>query len=146
MLFSDLGLPIDTKVIAECVEVRRIIEVQAIALACERRTDADLDRLQRTLGSFRDDEAFSDFASEYDYEFHINLFRAAGNDVLIRLVTPFYIMSRQRRLVFFADQQRRRVSHEQHLELMEAITGRDKRAAQRFMSNHIGRVEKYFSQ
>ncbi len=127
------------------MEVRLIIEGQSIALACERRTDADIERLQRTLASFRDDDGFSDFASEYDYEFHINLFRAAGNEVLIRLVTPFYIMSRQRRLVFFADRERRRVSHDQHLEMTAAITDRDSGGAQQLMANHIGRVEEFFS-
>ena len=49
VLFTELGLPLDPKVNAEAVEVRRIIEVQAIALACERRTAEDLERLAGTL-------------------------------------------------------------------------------------------------
>ena len=47
VLFSDLGLPLDAKTNAEVVEVRRLIEVQAIGLACDRRQDVDLERSAR---------------------------------------------------------------------------------------------------
>ena len=49
VLFSDLGLPLDPKTNAEVIEVRRMIEVQAIGLACERRETADIGRIEDTL-------------------------------------------------------------------------------------------------
>jgi GntR family transcriptional regulator, transcriptional repressor for pyruvate dehydrogenase complex len=145
VLFSDLGLPMDPKVNADCVEVRRIIEVQAVALACERRTDEDLRRLDATLATFWNGEGFAERASEYDYEFHMAIFRATHNDVLVRIVNPFYIMSKERRLVFFADQQRRKISHKQHMAMTKAIRDKDPGAATKLMATHTGRVEKYFS-
>jgi GntR family transcriptional regulator, transcriptional repressor for pyruvate dehydrogenase complex len=82
VLFADLGLPLDSKTNSEVVEVRRIIEVQAIGLACERRAEADLERLRTTLAQFRDGESFAADASRYDYDFHMNIFKATHNDIL----------------------------------------------------------------
>jgi len=144
VLFSDLGLPVDPKTNAQALEVRRIIEVQAIGLACERREDVDLERLRKTLARFRDDDSFANDAPQYDHDFHMDIFRATHNDILVRLVAPFYIMSKARRIVYFKDRDRRRVSHEQHLQLLGSIEKRDKKAAMEQMSAHIGRVEQYF--
>lgn len=144
VLFSDLGLPLDPKTNADVVEVRRIIEVQAIGLACERRQAVDLDRLEATLARYHDGDSFADDAPEYDQDFHLAIFRATQNDVLVRLVTPFYIMAKTRRVVFFKDCERRRVSHAQHLGMLKSIRGRDKDKAMAQMTAHIGRVEKYF--
>ena len=145
VLFSDLGLPLDPKVNAECVEVRRVIEVEAMALACERRTEGDIAHLEATLSTFRDDDAFGVLAPDYDYEFHIDIFRSTQNNILVRLVTPFYMMSKQRRIVFFADRERRRISHDQHLQMLDAIRRKDGPAGQALMARHIGRVENYFA-
>lgn len=145
VLFSDLGLPLDAKTNAEVVEVRRLIEVQAIGLACDRRQDVDLERIRSTLSRFRDHDDFAVDAPRYDQDFHINIFRATHNDVLVRLVGPFYIMARTRRVVFFKDRRRRRVSHQQHAEMLKAIERQDAAKAMELMSRHIGRVEMYFA-
>jgi GntR family transcriptional regulator, transcriptional repressor for pyruvate dehydrogenase complex len=144
VLFADLGLPIEAKTNAEVIEVRRMIEVQAIGLACERRQEDDIERLKATLARFRDVDSFGSAAPGYDQDFHMNIFRATHNDVLVRLVTPFYIMARKRREIFFKDRKRRLVSHEQHLEMLESIVAGDKAGAARQMAAHIGRVEGFF--
>lgn len=145
VLFSDLGLPLDAKTNGEVVEVRRLIEVQAIGLACDRRRDNDLERIGATLSRFRDHDSFATEAPRYDQDFHMNIFRATQNDVLVRLVSPFYIMARTRRVVFFKDRQRRRVSHDQHVAMLKAIEKQDRARAMNLMSRHIGRVERYFA-
>ena len=144
VLFADLGLPLDPQTNAQVVEVRRIIEVQAISLACDRREEADIERLRKTLAQFRDDDSFAAEASQYDNDFHMNIIRATHNDILVRLVAPFYIMAKTRRIVFFKDAGRRRVSHGQHVQMLQSIQKRDKAKAMEQMSAHIGRVEQYF--
>jgi DNA-binding FadR family transcriptional regulator len=145
VLFADLGLPLDSKTNAQVVEVRRIIEVQAIGLACERREVADLERIRKTLSLFRDEDTFATEAPQYDNDFHLNIFRATHNDILVRLVTPFYIMAKTRRIVFFKDRERRKVSHGQHVKMLQSIESQDKQKAMELMSAHIGRVEQYFA-
>ena len=144
VLFADLGLPLDPQTNAQVVEVRRIIEVQAISLACDRREEADIERLRKTLAQFRDDDSFAAEAPQYDNDFHMNIIRATHNDILVRLVAPFYIMAKTRRIVFFKDAGRRRVSHGQHVQMLQSIQKRDKAKAMEQMSAHIGRVEQYF--
>lgn len=144
VLFTKVGLPLDKKANEDSIEVRRIIEVQAIQLACERRTEANLARLESILETFEDSPSFADKAPQYDYDFHLEIFRAAGNTILVRLVTPFYIMSQRRREVFFSDQKRRLNSHGQHVELIKAIRDQNSDAAAALMSAHIGRVDTYF--
>lgn len=144
VLFADLGLPLDPQTNAQVVEVRRIIEVQAIGLACDRREEADIERLRKTLAQFRDDDRFAAEAPQYDNDFHMNIIRATHNDILVRLVAPFYIMAKTRRIVFFKDAGRRRVSHGQHVQMLQSIQKRDKAKAMEQMSAHIGRVEQYF--
>jgi DNA-binding FadR family transcriptional regulator len=144
VLFSELGLPLDPKTNADVVEVRRMIEVQAIAFACQRWTPPDLERLRATLASFLDADDFAGQAPDYDYRFHMDIFRTTHNDVLVQLVNPFYLMSKTRRVVFFRDRQRRKVSHQQHAAMVKAIEARNAQTATELMTAHIGRVERYF--
>ena len=146
MLYADLGLPLDPRVNSECVEVRRIIEVQAIRLACERRTEDDLAHLHANTKEFLKACATPTIASDLDYRFHIGIFRATQNDILLRLVTPFYIISRTRRERFFDDPARCKISHKQHLQMLDAITRRAAGQAEKLMASHIGRVEQYFGE
>jgi GntR family transcriptional regulator, transcriptional repressor for pyruvate dehydrogenase complex len=144
VLYADLGLPLERRVNSECVEVRRIIEVQAIRLACERRTDADLTQLKSANAEFLEACAKPTIASDMDYQFHIAIFRATQNDILVRLVTPFYFISQVRRERFFADAERCKISQAQHAEMVKAIERRDSERAEKLMAAHIGRVEQYF--
>jgi DNA-binding FadR family transcriptional regulator len=142
VLFADLGLPLDRDTIQQCIEVRRLIEVQAIALACSRRTDDDLSLLEENLSA--SEEARGSEYAEYDNDFHLSILRATHNGVLVRAVTPFYIMSRARRSAFFADGAQSLVSQQHHRAMAEAIAKRDTERATAVMSSHIGRVEEYW--
>lgn len=144
VLFAGMGLPIEQSVNEQCIEVRRLIEVQAIQLACHRRTDKDLARLAEVLSHYRDDDAFAGEASGYDYAFHLAIIKATQNDILVRVINPFYMMSRRRREIYFGHRDRRASSHRQHVGMVKAIRDRDADAAVKLMGAHIGRVETYF--
>jgi GntR family transcriptional repressor for pyruvate dehydrogenase complex len=144
VLFSGIGLAIAPTINAQCIEVRRLIEVQAIQLACARRTDDDIYALNDILARYRDDDEFANEASEYDFAFHLAILKATHNDILVRVVNPFYMMSRNRREIFFQSGERRKTSHSQHQEMVEAIKARDSKLAENLLFAHIGRVEAYF--
>jgi len=141
-LFVGLGLDLATDKLAQALEVRRILETQAVALACLRRTDADLDAIQDIVDRF--DAAVGVSQSDVailDYEFHMAIFRATHNVVLMQVVNPFYVMSAHRRRSFFSDAQRSRISNRQHRRVLECLRSQDVEGAQRLMAEHIGRVE-----
>ncbi len=144
VLFSQIDLPMEPQVNEQCVEVRRIIEVQAIRLACERRSMADLAALDAVLASFEDSDSFTERAADYDYAFHLTLLKATGNDILVRVVNPFYLMSESRRHSFFATSERRITSHRQHEAIVKAVRDRDAEQAERLLAAHIGRVGDHF--
>lgn len=144
VLHSKLGIALDRRTLIECMEVRKILELQAVALACERRTDADLESLRLILARSQAalDARFS--IADLDHEFHMAIFRASQNDIFLRVVTPFYLMARQRRNAFFSDHANGVTSHGHHVALVEAIAARDAEKASRLMSSHIGRVEQHY--
>lgn len=144
VLNSRLDKPLDSRTIRDCMEVRRILEVQAIALACTRRTDADLEGLHRILDETEAALVTGVYVAELDYDFHMAVFRAAQNDIFTRVVTPFYLMSRRRREEFFKDPANGVTSQAQHIAIVEAIEARDVATATDLMGRHIGRVEDHY--
>lgn len=144
VLYSNLGIPFGRTTDLQCLEVRRIIEMQAIQLACERRTDEDLQHLQAIIA--QSGQASGGHAlSQLDYEFHMRIFNSTKNNVLIRLVAPFYLMSEARRTEFFSIPVNVQRSISQHEELCGVIMRQDKIGAASLMSLHIGHVEQYFT-
>lgn len=144
VLYSKLGIALDQRTLVECMEVRKILELQAVAIACERRTDSDLAALRSILARSEAALATGVSIADLDHEFHMAIFRATQNDIFLRVVTPFYLMSRQRRNAFFAEIGHGRTSHGHHVALVEAIEARNAAAATELMNSHIGRVEQHY--
>ena len=94
VLQADLGVPLTEAEVAEVVELRRILELQAIRLACERRRDADIERLDRVLAAGEATIAAGGNLADRDAEFHLAVVEATGNHVLLRVVNSFYLLSR----------------------------------------------------
>ncbi len=146
-LFSALGISLSSAKQAEAMEARKIIETQAVILACARRTEDDLELMERVLRQF--DESVDDpqrDPAELDYAFHMSIFQATHNTVLMQMVNPFYVMTANRRSAFFTDRTRCRTSNEQHRQLFQHIKDQDAAAAERVMLAHIGRVESLIQQ
>lgn len=141
-LFAELGISLTGDKLREALEVRRIVEIQAVQLACQRRTDEDLACLQGIIDRFDAAIAGShEQTADLDYAFHMAIFNAAHNTVLAQMVHPFYLMSAHRRATFFADKTRSAASNRQHRALLQCLRRRDADEAQRIIGEHIGRVE-----
>jgi DNA-binding FadR family transcriptional regulator len=141
-LFSELGINLTKDKITQALEVKTIIEVQAILLACQRRTEEQLEEIEDIVRRF--DEAIAGSGepiADLDYEFHMALFKATHNTVLIQMVNPFYIISSHRREIFFSDIARCKVSNQQHKQLLACLRKQDAATAQKIMLDHIGRGE-----
>lgn len=144
VLYESVGIPLEREVLLQSVEVRRILEVQAVAMACARRTEADLESLDGILARSAEALATNLSIADLDYEFHMAIFRSTQNTVFVRMVTPFYLMSRVRRDAFFAHRRHAVESHRQHIELVRVVRDRDAIRATALMEGHIGRIEKHY--
>lgn len=144
-LFSELNLELTPMQLAQAMEVRSIIEVQAVGLAAQRRTEEDIASITAIVQRFDSMIAdSSESVANLDYEFHMAIFRATHNLVLMQLVNPFYTMSENRRRTFFKDKEQSRTSNEQHKTILAALIEQDVTKAKKLMQEHIGRVDAYY--
>jgi len=141
VLSSGVGIPISPRTLSESLEVRRIIEMQAVGIACQRRTVKDVETLTEVIQRWDQYLSVEKEVADLDYLFHIGIFHATQNIVFVRLVTPFYIMSKTRREMFFSNRSVAEESNAQHKAILAAIVERDEAKAASLMSLHIGRVE-----
>jgi len=144
VLFAETDTPLSPQEVAQSVELRGIVEGEAIRLACARRTQEDLDRMAQVIGDSAAAIKQGKSLADLDAEFHKAIVAATKNDVLLRFVNVFYLMSRKRRDVFFEDRAQGKRSHAQHLQLYGAIVAERADLAQDLLRKHLKGVDDYF--
>ena len=144
VLQAELGVPLEEAEVREAVELRRIMEMQAIRLAAQRRDAADLARIEAALAAGARCVAAGENLGEADALFHLAVVEATGNRVFLRVVNAFYLMSRGRRRAYFADGTRAAGSQRQHALMRDAIAAGDADAAEAAMGGHLRGVEGYW--
>ncbi|HWX47478.1 MAG TPA: FadR/GntR family transcriptional regulator [Roseomonas sp.] len=144
VLQAELGIPLTETEVREVVELRRILELQAVRLAAERRNEADLARLDHALAESERAIGAGENLADLDAAFHLAVVEATGNHVFLRVVNSFYLLSRARRRHYFADGQRAPLSHAQHLAMRDAIAAGEPDRAEAAMGGHLRGVESYW--
>jgi len=144
VLFTETNIPLSAAEVAQSVELRGVLETEAMRLACVRRTQEDLDRLRALLDASAAAIKRGETLAELDAEFHKAIVAATKNDVLLRFINVFYLMSRKRRKTYFLDESQSRRSHAQHLQLYRAIEARDIDLGQQLLRRHLKGVDEYF--
>jgi GntR family transcriptional regulator, transcriptional repressor for pyruvate dehydrogenase complex len=144
VLQTDLGIPMTEREVRSLCEFRSTLELQAAALAADRRTDADLEALDAILTATRKLIASRESTAEEDSRFHLAVFAAAKNQYLERAAHSFYLASRQRRERYFLSAQNRKRSLLQHERIRDAIEKCDIAGARNAMVEHLGGVERFW--
>lgn len=144
VMLTGMGATPTAMEVAETMEVRAHLEQLAVALACQRRTEADLLRLEDVLR--RTDETLSAGSNiaVIDTEFHIALVEAAHNSILVRVLNAFYQFTGARRQVMFEDPVQGKASARDHRRLLEHIRNRDAAGAQKLIVKHMDRARTYW--
>jgi DNA-binding FadR family transcriptional regulator len=143
-LFAQLGIPLTAADVQQSVEMRRIHEIAAIRLACERRTEENLSRLREILATESTHVAAGQSMAEDDRLFHSEIIRATQNNVFARIVNIFYIMTSAQRSLYFRDAVRARQSHDEHVRMFASIEQRDAELAAELMTAHLRGVDSYW--
>lgn len=143
-LFAQLGIPLTAAEVQQSVETRRIHEIAAIRLACERRTNENLTRLREILTTEGMHVVVGQSMAEDDRNFHSEIIRATQNSVFSRIVNIFYIMTAAQRALYFRDAARGRRSHDEHLRMFAAIEQRDAELGADLMTAHLKGVDSYW--
>ncbi|WP_432827484.1 FadR/GntR family transcriptional regulator [Dactylosporangium sp. CA-092794] len=129
--------------VLQFLEVRRILEPAATALATERMTDADVAKLQTVLDQLGDDPTIEALVAN-DLEFHRLIAAGSGNAVLCSLIDGLSGPTTRARIWRGLTQEGAAArTREQHQAIVEAIASRRPDLARSWASIHVAGVEEW---
>ncbi|QTF09288.1 FadR family transcriptional regulator [Brenneria izadpanahii] len=133
--FLSLRFKNDSETMLHALEVRRIIECEASALAAVRATEGDLRLIEQKLEVMEKVHMDVGSAGAEDWEFHAAIYHAARNPLLLQMVEGIYDLLH----AFFESPPEQALfsdSFPLHRTLFEAIARREPEAARR-LNNEI---------
>jgi GntR family transcriptional repressor for pyruvate dehydrogenase complex len=129
--------------VLQFLEVRRILEPAATALATERMTDADVTKLQAVLDELGAEPPIEALVAN-DLEFHRLIASGSGNTVLCSLIDGLSGPTTRARIWRGLTQEGAAVrTREQHQAILDAIASRQPDLARSWASIHVAGVEEW---
>lgn len=132
----------EQRLLLDPLEVRRMLEVEAAALAAERIDAAGLDDIERWLDLMRDAAHRGDAAVDYDSAFHLSIARGTGNHTLVKLVSALTEMLRTSRERSFEPEEAASLAIADHELILDALRSGDRQQAAEAMRRHLDRIER----
>ena len=137
----DFVFSINGSTIFELFEARRIVEVGLAAVAAQRITDEEIDKLEaclvRSTETVEDPPAFM----ITDIELHELIIEAARNSFLKRFMTSIYHLSRASRMRTMEIPGIREQAMQDHNLIVQALKARAPEQARQAMLKHLNNIE-----
>jgi len=133
--------------IADCFDVRRVLEVYGVELAARRMTESQLQQLRdmvQKLRSFTEIEDWSQIYQEYvalDHQMHRLIMEFAGNKSLQQTWEQINMHVQMARVRYRRAEKELDLAQEEHEELLRVFEARDMATLQEVMSHHIERAK-----
>jgi GntR family transcriptional repressor for pyruvate dehydrogenase complex len=144
LLLESLSFVVDfhrDDTVLQFLEVRRILEPAATALACQRMTDDDIGKLQLVLDDLGSDPSVEALVAN-DLEFHHLIAAGAGNAALCSLIDGLSGPTTRARIWRGLTQEGAvDKTREQHQAIVDAISSRQPDLARSWATIHISGVE-----
>jgi GntR family transcriptional regulator, transcriptional repressor for pyruvate dehydrogenase complex len=135
-LISDV-LQIDAYSFLSLVETREMLELSAVALACQRHTGDDIENLKISLDNYLEKTDSGVRAVEEDMMFHLTIADLAKNNVLkslLLIIIPDILANYATfKLCYTANEK----AVAEHKQLFDCIKNRDSETATRIMKEHL---------
>jgi len=128
---------LNSEVLRELFDVRRILESGAIQLAAEHIGDDELAELHRLLSELRAARCSLKRFMKLDIEFHRTIHRASHNELLIALLESVGHLASESRAVTSQRPAVRTQAHRDHVGIVKALESRDPLAAREAMLAHL---------
>lgn len=126
----------------QAIEVRRILEVEAIGLAAERAGAEDLAELERILNRIEQGLHSKESPLQHAPHFHLAIAKATQNQVLANMVKSFVrLLQRGAEVIAEEVPEAREREYRMHAELYEAILRHDPEEARRRMRLHLDQAK-----
>lgn len=129
--------------VMQVIEIRRIVEPPAAALAAQRASREEVAEIGKNLVAMESHfDRIEDFAG-FDAEFHLSVFRASGNPILLELMRSIQQLMRENQaLVLRKSGTIQPRSLEFHRRLYEAIRDGREEDARQIMESHVQDIER----
>jgi len=133
--------------IADCFDVRRVLEIYGVELAAKRMTESQLKQLRdmvQKLRGFTDTEDWSRIYQEYvalDHQMHRLIMEFAGNKQLQQTWEQINMHVQMARVRYRRAEEELDLAQAEHEELLRAFEARDVGTLQGVMSHHIERAK-----
>lgn len=136
--------------IKELSEVRKILEVGAVASASINHDTEDLLAMEEALNAMKEAKGQGEIGEKADLDFHLAIAHATHNKMLINLMSSVSeimveSMRETRQLLLYSEEMMASLVEEHQL-IYQAIKARNVEEAQKNMLNHLIGVEKVLSQ
>lgn len=129
---------------AQMMEIRRILETEAAALAAERASEDNLSNIEIILDKMKNAEIISE-AVDFDLKFHYSIAEASHNTILLRMMNTvadlMHHTFRSNRENFYADPVKGPRTIREHEAIAAAIRARNPVLAREKMLEHINHIE-----
>ena len=132
--------------VLELLEARKALEIANAALAAEKRTDADLRRLERIIHAMSKHLGNEAEGERADLEFHESLAQATHNSIMVRLLETISEqmeagIRETRRLYMYSDPSVSEQLWREHQDIYEGVREGDPGKAEESMRRHLFHVE-----
>jgi GntR family transcriptional repressor for pyruvate dehydrogenase complex len=127
--------------LADVFEMRHLLEPPIAALAAQRASREDVERLQQILEQQRGEIEAGKTGVESDTAFHFALASATHNTALIKVVSAVEDILQLSRDLSLQEPGRPQRSLASHHEILETIVAGDAQRTQRAMEHHLTAVE-----
>ncbi len=129
------------ELIAELLDVRKMLEPSLAARAALHASDEQIARLEAILGRQREKMLRGESAVEEDSEFHYTIALAARNSVVLKVLDVLMDLLRETRARSLQVEGRLQRSFAGHRRVLDAIRRRDAEAAERAVRQHLQEIE-----
>jgi GntR family transcriptional repressor for pyruvate dehydrogenase complex len=152
VLAATLGSERGSEVLAEYLECRRILEVEAAGMAAERATKRDIEELTAALRRMEEtaarpeSQAAEERFHESDIAFHQTLIGATGNRALGGLVERIHSALLLARFPLARPQYRQERALPEHRRILAAVSAKDPAEARQAMSDHLDTIAGYLDE
>jgi GntR family transcriptional repressor for pyruvate dehydrogenase complex len=129
------------ELIAELIDVRKMLEPALAARAAKNATAEDIAQMEDILRRQRQKATAGETWTEEDSEFHYAVARAARNSVVLKVLDVLMDLLRETRARALQVDGRLQRSLAGHRRVLEAIKRRDGAAAERAVKQHLEEIE-----
>lgn len=125
--------------IIDIYKIRMRLDGLAAAMAAEKMTSADVEKLRESveLSEFYTRKNDPEHQKELDTAFHALIYTATGSRMLSEILSELHKKAKLYRKISLGAKGRAERSIEEHRQILEAIEARDARAAERLTQKHV---------